>query len=110
MRNTNNGIMPICVVLACALSGTGCVSKTSPADITKVYPASSHANLTAPQNAGDQVQIAQLKEAQSKEPSESRKKSLIEKTRFVLELERQGVLSEKEAEDLIRRAVNDGDS
>lgn len=113
MRKIKHSILPIVIVSAGVLIGTGCVSRTSPADITKVSPDSSGFNLTTPRNTGDQVQTARLKDIQSKKPSEfcqksqSRHKSLIEKTRSVLELERQGLLSEEEAETLIRRAVND---
>lgn len=114
MRKIKHSILPIVIVSAGVLIGTGCVvSRTSPADITKVSPDSSGFNLTTPRNTDDQVQTARLKDIQSKKPSEfcqksqSRHKSLIEKTRSVLELERQGLLSEEEAETLIRRVVND---
>ena len=62
-------------------------------------------------SGGNQVKAAQHQspkiKTQRQESQEFRRESLIEKTRRILELEKQGLLSKKEAEALIRRAVND---
>ena len=112
MKSTTDNILFTGMVLAGVFIGTGCVSRTTPADITKVSPIPRQADLLHhKKGGGNQVKAAQHQSSkiktQRQESQEFRRESLIEKTRRILELEKQGLLSKKEAEALIRRAVND---